>query len=46
VSALRAALWQAAGWVGCHEVRVEAVHPQTLTTPIRQALSLALADLR
>jgi uncharacterized protein len=44
VTALRTALWQAAGWVGCDDVRVEVVQPRTLSSPIRQALPLALGD--
>jgi uncharacterized protein YcaQ len=46
VRALRTALWQAADWVGCHDVRVETVYPPALAAPIRQALPLTLADLR
>jgi hypothetical protein len=46
VTALRTALWQSAAWVGCHDVRVETVRPQTLSSPIRQALPLvAQSDL-
>jgi uncharacterized protein YcaQ len=46
VTALRTALWQAAGWVGCDDVRVEIVLPQALSAPLRQALPLTLTDIR
>ncbi|MCW2886469.1 MAG: hypothetical protein JWL58_3331 [Streptosporangiaceae bacterium] len=46
VAALRTALWQAAGWVGCHDVRVETVLPPALSSHIRQAMPLITqADL-
>jgi Uncharacterized protein conserved in bacteria len=41
IAALRSAMWQAAGWVGCDDVRVEIVHPQAMATPVRQAVSAA-----
>ncbi len=46
VTALRAALWEAAGWVGCDDVRVEIVNPVELFEPVVQALPLGLADVR
>ncbi|HXA58146.1 MAG TPA: crosslink repair DNA glycosylase YcaQ family protein [Streptosporangiaceae bacterium] len=46
IAALRTALWQAAGWVGCTDVRVEIVDPPELSGPIRSAVRLTLADLR
>ena len=38
VNALRAALWQAAAWVGLEEVRVEAVDPPSLRGAVVRAL--------
>jgi uncharacterized protein YcaQ len=38
VDALRAALWEAAEWVGCDEVRVDAVEPSGLTDVVRGSL--------
>lgn len=43
---LRAALWQAAGWVGLTDVRIDAVSPRRLTEAARRAARLTLADIR
>jgi uncharacterized protein len=43
---LRAALWQAAGWVGLSDVRIDAVSPRRLTEAARRAARLTLADIR
>lgn len=46
VTALRTALWQAARWVGCNDVRVEVVDPRELTDVVRRAVRLTMADVR
>ncbi|ACY99566.1 MULTISPECIES: winged helix-turn-helix domain-containing protein [Thermomonospora] len=38
VAALSTALWRAAQWVGCGDVRVEAMDPPELTAAVEQAL--------
>jgi hypothetical protein len=46
VTALRDALWEAAGWVGCDDVRVEIVDPPGLLHAVRRAMPLGPADVR
>jgi uncharacterized protein YcaQ len=38
VTALHDALWEAAGWVGCHDVRVEIVDPPELAAAVRNGI--------
>ncbi|SEF96043.1 hypothetical protein SAMN04489712_102636 [Thermomonospora echinospora] len=38
VAALSTALWRAAGWVGCRDVRVEVMDPPELTALVERAL--------
>jgi hypothetical protein len=40
VAALRAALWEAASWVGCDDVRVEIVDPPGLANAAHRALRI------
>jgi uncharacterized protein YcaQ len=46
VTALRDALWEAAGWVGCDDVQVEIVDPPGLLQAVRRAMPLGPADVR
>lgn len=46
ITAMRTALWQAAGWVGCDDVRAEIVDPPHLADRFHTALRLSLADIR
>jgi uncharacterized protein YcaQ len=46
VAALRTALWEAASWVGCDDVRVEIVNPVELFEPVVGGMPLGLADVR
>jgi uncharacterized protein YcaQ len=45
VEAMAEALWEAAAWVGCGDVRVERVNPPELAVPLEAALRRAPADL-
>jgi uncharacterized protein len=36
---VRIALWQAAGWVGCDDVRVEVVDPPDLAGALRRTVA-------
>ncbi|MEU4718840.1 crosslink repair DNA glycosylase YcaQ family protein [Nonomuraea dietziae] len=46
IAAVREALWSAASWVGCTDVRVERVTSEAHTRPLLDALPLGLSDLR
>ncbi|MFD1931711.1 MULTISPECIES: winged helix-turn-helix domain-containing protein [Nonomuraea] len=46
VAGVREALWSAAAWVGCDDVRVERVTSEAHTRPLLDALPLAMSDLR
>ncbi|GAA3471442.1 winged helix-turn-helix domain-containing protein [Nonomuraea roseola] len=46
IAAVRDALWSAASWVGCTDVRVERVTSEAHTRPLLDALPLGPSDLR
>ncbi|GAA2380370.1 hypothetical protein GCM10010404_40930 [Nonomuraea africana] len=46
IAAVLEALWSAASWVGCTDVRVERVTPEAHTRPLLDALSQGPSDLR
>ncbi|MET9340179.1 crosslink repair DNA glycosylase YcaQ family protein [Nonomuraea sp. NPDC003804] len=46
LAGVREALWSAASWVGCTDVRVERVTSEAHAKPLLDALPLALPDLR
>ncbi|WP_315987033.1 winged helix-turn-helix domain-containing protein [Actinomadura sp. HBU206391] len=46
LAALHTALWEAAGWVGCEDVRIEIVDPPALAEPTRRAMHRTLKGTR
>ncbi|HEX6471182.1 MAG TPA: crosslink repair DNA glycosylase YcaQ family protein [Streptosporangiaceae bacterium] len=46
IDALRVALWQAAAWVGCDDVRVEVVDPPWLASAVRDGVARGVPAAR